>query len=403
MSLFSHRTNWELSDNPLSIALEARKAGGQRVLDLTESNPTRAGIVYPPELFLGAFHNEKNLLYAPEPKGMLKARQAVADYLSARSVIPRPMAGGSQKPLIESEDIVLTASTSEAYSFLFRLLADPGDKILLPAPSYPLFSYLADINDVQAVYYHLIFDGLQWGIDFESIEKAAKAGKVKAVVLVSPNNPTGSFISEGELKILNVLCTRYNMAIISDEVFGDYVFPESRADYHSLADNNEVLSFALGGLSKALALPQMKLAWIAANGPKDILADALARVEVITDTFLSVSTPVQNACIDWLPKAGFIQQQIMCRVTDNLAWLNKTAAAGNGGVYVYPVNGGWYAVVRADLGLPEDEWAVRLLNEHGVYVHPGFYFDFETEGHIVLSLLTPPEIFRQGLSSLSLF
>ena len=389
--MFSRRTNWELSENPLSLALAGCKAKGLRVLDLTESNPTRAGMEYPAELFLGAFNNKESLIYAPEPKGLLKARQAVAGYFAARGVVLSP------------EHLTLTASTSEAYSFLFRHLADPGDRVLLPAPSYPLFSYLADINDVEPAYYRLVFDGLQWRMDLDSIEKAAEAGKCKAVVLVSPNNPTGSFISAVELKRLNALCVKYEMAIISDEVFGDYLFEGAKDRYISLASNAEVLSFTLGGLSKALALPQMKLGWIAANGPKDILADALARLEVITDTFLSVNTPVQNACVEWLPQAHVIQDQVMRRVTENLAFLNAKAAAGNGGAYVYPVDGGWYAVLRADLGMPEDEWAVRLLKEKGVYVHPGFYFDFETEGHIVLSLFTPPDIFRQGVSLLSVF
>ncbi|MEI6437484.1 MAG: pyridoxal phosphate-dependent aminotransferase [Candidatus Omnitrophota bacterium] len=387
--MFARRTNWELSDNPLAAALAARKASGGKILDLTESNPTRAGIAYPPEMFLGAFNNKESLVYAPEPKGLLKAREAVAAYFAARGVI------------VPADHLTLTASTSEAYSFLFRLLADPGDRILLPAPSYPLFSYLADINDIEPVYYQLAFDGLKWEIDLESLEKGAKAGKVKAVVLVSPNNPTGSFISADELKDLNVLCVKYKMAIISDEVFSDYLFEGARGRYVSLASNSDVLSFALGGLSKALALPQMKLGWIAANGPRDVLKDALARLEVITDTFLSVNTPVQHACIEWLPKAGVIQEQVMRRVTENLSFLNKTAVGGR--AYVYPVDGGWYAVVRAELGLPEDEWAVRLLKDKGVYVHPGFYFDFETEGHIVLSLLTLPDIFRQGVPALAVF
>ncbi|MBF0595146.1 MAG: pyridoxal phosphate-dependent aminotransferase [Candidatus Omnitrophica bacterium] len=380
---FARRTNWEMSDNPLSLALKKRREQGLTIFDLTESNPTRAGIDYPPELFLGVFNNRENLIYAPEPTGLLKARQAVAAYFARRGVT------------LPAEQVALTASSSEAYSFLFRLLADPGDKVLLPAPSYPLFAYLADINDVQPVYYHLCFDGLRWELDLDSIAKAAKAGNVKAVVLVSPNNPTGSYLSEAELKTLNALCARYGMAIISDEVFSDYLFPANRAAYRSLALNSEVLSFALGGLSKALALPQMKLGWIAANGPADVLKEALARLEVITDTFLSVNTPVQHACIDWLPKAGIIQGQVMQRVAANLQFLNQAAEAA--GHYVYPVDGGWYAVLRLELNEPEDEWAVRLLNETGVHVHPGFYFDFETEGHIVLSLLTSPETFHQGV------
>jgi hypothetical protein len=219
---------------------------------------------------------------------------------------------------------------------------------------------------------------------------------VKAVVLVSPNNPTGSFIKADELAALNKICARYGMAIISDEVFSDYLFPEARADYRSLALNSEVLSFAMGGLSKALALPQMKLGWIAANGPDAVVKDALDRLEVITDTYLSVNTPVQNAAVKWLPQAGIVQKQIMERVTANLQALR--AWAPSSGFQLYPVEGGWYAVLKGELGLPEDEWAVRLLKEKHTHVHPGFYFDFEEEGYVVLSLLTPTETFREGLS-----
>ncbi|MBF0387113.1 MAG: pyridoxal phosphate-dependent aminotransferase [Candidatus Omnitrophica bacterium] len=401
---FARRTDWELTDNPLSLALKQRREQGLPVFDLTESNPTRAGIEYPPDLFLGAFNNKESLLYAPEPAGLLKARQAVAAYLNAAQARRQagantsPLAGTTQPDAIMPGNLTLTASTSEAYSFLFRLLADPGDRILLPAPSYPLFSYLADINDVEPVYYNLRFDGKRWAMDLDSIEQAARLGKVKAVVLVSPNNPTGSSISLDELKQLNALCTRYAMAIISDEVFSDYLFAGAREQYVSLAANSPVLSFALGGLSKALALPQMKLGWIAANGPADILSTALARLEVITDTFLSVNTPVQHACIEWLPQAALIQDQIMARITANLEALR--AWAPRSGFELYPVAGGWYAVLKADLPLPEDEWAVELLHTTGVYVHPGFYFDFASEGYVVLSLLPLPETFRLGLNAL---
>ena len=386
MSLFAKRTNWELSENPLSLAQEDLRARGVSFFDLTESNPTRAGIYYAPDIFLGAFQDPLNLVYAPLPNGLERARAAVASYYGAHGVT------------VAVDRLMLTASTSEAYAFLFRLLMDPGDRVLIPAPSYPLFSYLADINDVEVVHYRLQFAGGRWEIDLESLEAAARSGRVKAVVLVSPNNPTGSYIKPEELAGLNRICAKYKMAIISDEVFSDYLFPDAKAGYRSLALNCEVLSFAMGGLSKALALPQMKMGWIAVNGPYALVKDALARLEVISDTFLSVNTPVQNAAVKWLPQAGVIQKQIMDRVTANLAAVR--AWAPGAGFPMYPVEGGWYAVVRGDLDLPEDEWAVRLLKEKHTYVHPGFYFDFEEEGHLVLSLLTPPETFRQGLAAI---
>ncbi len=387
--MFSRRTSWELSENPLSLALAERKALGQGVLDLTESNPTRAGVGYPVEAILAGFSDARNLVYLPESKGLLHAREAVAAYFKVR---------GNQVPV---ERLILTASTSESYSFLFRLLADPHDRVLLPVPSYPLFAYLADINDVEPAYYQLDFDGLSWNIDLDSIEAAARKGRVKAVILVSPNNPTGSAIKPEELKALNVLCLRYGMAIISDEVFSDYLFGTAKERYISLASNTEVLSFSLGGLSKALALPQMKLGWIAANGPADVLSEALARLDVITDTYLSVNTPVQNACAGWLTMAGEIQQGVLRRVKGNLEFLTQSAEKAE--VFLYPVDGGWYAVLRAELGMPEDEWAVALLKDGGVYVHPGFYFDFPAEGHIVLSLLPQPEIFEAGVDRLLAF
>jgi aspartate/methionine/tyrosine aminotransferase len=384
--MFARRTNWELSENPLSLALARRKALGREIFDLTESNPTSAGIGYPAATLLGAFNDPDNLVYAPEPAGLWRAREAVSAYFAARGTAVSP------------GNITLTASTSEAYSFLFRLLADPGDHVLLPAPSYPLFSYLAGISDIEAAYYQLYFDGASWRIDFESIVRAARSGRARAVVLVSPNNPTGSFIAPDELEQLNGLCAHYGMAIISDEVFSDYLSSATSRPYVSLASNAEVLSFALGGLSKALALPQMKLGWIAANGPAGVLKDALGRLEVIADTFLSVNTPVQNACVQWLPQAGSIQGQIMRRVEENRAFLARAAAGA--AIFLYPADGGWYAVLKAGLREPEDQWAVRLLEEQGVYVHPGFYFDFPAEGHIVLSLLPRGDVFRAGVERL---
>lgn len=384
--LFARRTRWELSDNPVAAALARLKTEGVQVLDLTESNPTRAGIYYPPDMFLGALQDPLNLIYAPQPQGLDRTRTAVAAYQAARGV---------SVPL---EQIMLTASTSEAYSFLFRLLMDPGDRVLLPAPSYPLFSYLADINDVKVGHYRLYSDGKAWRMDLDSLEEAAREGKAKAVILVSPNNPTGSFIKPDELARLNDLCGRHGMAIISDEVFSDYCFSESASAYRSLALNDVVLSFSLGGLSKALALPQMKLAWIMANGPQEVLKEALGRLEVIADTYLSVNTPVQNAAVTWLPQASVIQEQIKARTETNLAAVRSWAPKA--GFSLCPVEGGWYAVVQRRLDLPEDEWAVRLLEEKHVYVHPGFYFDFEEEGYLVLSLLTSPETFRKGLQGI---
>ena len=343
----------------------------------------RAGIVYPPEL-LASFADPANLVYAPHPKGMLKAREAVACYYADKHIELSP------------EDLVLTSSSSEAYAFLFRLLMDPNDRVLLPAPSYPLFSYLAGLNDVDVAYYRLFFDGKAWRIDLDSLEEAADRD-AKAVILVSPNNPTGSCVKPDEIARLNALCSKHKMAIISDEVFADYIFDEKRTAYRSLAGNTGALSFALGGLSKAMAMPQMKLGWIAANGPKKQVEAALARLEIIADTYLSVNTPVQNAAGVWLPARALIRDQVMARVRANYDHLVRAASDV---VKVFPVEGGWYAVLKTRLGVPEEEWALELLREHHVSVHPGYFFDFDEEGYVVVSLLTPEDTFCEGITRL---
>ena len=383
MTLFSKRTSWELSENPLSLALNELRAKGVPLFDLTESNPTRVGIVYPQE-FLSAFSDPANLMYAPHPKGLLKAREAVSRYYADKKVKLSP------------EDLVLTSSSSEAYAFLFRLLMDPHDRVLLPAPSYPLFSYLAGLNDVDVAYYRLYFDGEAWRIDFDSLEEAADRD-AKAVILVSPNNPTGSCVKPDEIARLNALCAARKMAIISDEVFADYIFDDKKTAYQSLAGNTGALSFALGGLSKAMAMPQMKLGWIAANGPKKQVQAALERLEVIADTYLSVNTPVQNAAGIWLPQRALVRDQVMARVKANYDHLVKAASDV---MKVFPVEGGWYATLKTRLGVPEDEWALQLLRESHVFVHPGFFFDFDEEGYVVVSLLTPEDTFREGIARL---
>lgn len=386
--MFSARTNWELSENPLSLALDGLKARGIGVLDLTESNPTRAGFSYPAQAIVDALSDRANLQYEPLAQGMLTAREAVAAYYGRRNIV------------IDPRHLTLTASSSEAYTFLFRLLADHGDKILLPAPSYPLFAYLAGLNDVEPLYYRLHFNDEAWELDTDSIISAAEQakGRARAIVLVSPNNPTGSFMRREDFVRLNEICARFGLAIISDEVFSDYIWGGHSDEFASAAGNDGVLSFALGGLSKALALPQMKLGWIAANGPEGLRKEALARLDVIADTYLSVNTPVQRACAAWLRLDQDIQGQILRRVTGNFAYLQS--ALRDSGIFLYPVEGGWYAVIRSSRFAPEDEWALGLLKEKHVYAHPGFYFDFAREGHVVLSLLPKEEVFQEGIGRL---
>ncbi len=383
--MFSRRTGWDLSENPLALELDRLRAAGEQLFDLTESNPTQAGIAYAPELVLKPLLDLENLVYAPQAKGSLKARTAIArDYADK----------GIQVPV---DNIILTASSSESYGFLFRLLADPDDRVLLPAPSYPLFAYLAGLNDVDVAYYNLFFDGRRWRIDFDALEEAVGRG-ARALVLVNPNNPTGSCVSAEELKRLNKICAEHDMALISDEVFLDYIFDPHATGCPSLAANTGALSFALGGLSKGSALPQMKLGWIVVNGPKKEVEAAIGRLEVIADTYLSVNTPAQNAAGAWLAGSRAVRAQIMARVKANEVFLHSVIPSG---ARSFPVEGGWYALIQAELGLPEDEWALELLRKEHVIVHPGFFFDFAEEGILVVSLLCKEEVFQEGIKRLA--
>ena len=289
---FAKRTSWEFGENPLSLALEQARRSGKEVIDLTESNPTRSGIHYPPDVFLGPLARIESLRYIPHAKGMLQTREAVAAYFKVRGTF------------VDPERMILTSSTSEGYSFLLRLLLNPGERILIPAPSYPLFSYLAGLNDLVVDRYFLEFRNGEWRIDFLSLE-AALEKDTRAIILVSPNNPTGSCVKREDLAHLNEICAAEGVAIICDEVFGEYIFEGHQKDFFSLASNCVVPTFVLGGLSKALALPQMKLSWIMASGPEDYLAQALPRLEIIADTYLSVNTPVQIAAMAWQAVPAF--------------------------------------------------------------------------------------------------
>ncbi|MEI7999382.1 MAG: pyridoxal phosphate-dependent aminotransferase, partial [Candidatus Omnitrophota bacterium] len=322
---FSNRTDWSLENNPLSSALESLRSEGCEILDLTESNPTGCGFVYPSG-WLVALSNQNNLTYAPEDKGMLVARQAIAKYYKSRNL------------KVDPQDIVLTSGTSEGYSFLLKLLTNPNDHVLIPKPSYPLFQFLLELHDVRFDYYPLLHDG-SWRIDRAAF-KALVRDNTKAVILVNPNNPTGSYISAEDIDFLNEECVKARMAIISDEVFYDYQLNDQIVP-KSLACNEKVLTFVLSGISKILGLPQMKLSWITVNGPNVVKEGALQRLEIIADTYLSVNTPVQNALSQWLCDARQIQVQIILRVQKNLEFLHQK------GLNFLAVDGGWYAVIKS--------------------------------------------------------
>jgi alanine-synthesizing transaminase len=381
--MFADRTNWNFNPNRLSQALDLYRASGKPLLDLTVSNPTNCGFHYDREAILRALANPAALLYEPAPKGLEPARRAVAAYYSARGVE------------ISIEDIVLTASTSEAYSFVFRTLCNPGDEILVPDPSYPLFGFLADIHDVKLVPYPLIYDH-GWQIDFHALEKVITLLS-RAVIVVNPNNPTGHFAKAGEIVRLNEICSARSMALIADEVFLDFALGEAQPT--SFAANRAALTFTMSGLSKISGLPQMKAAWLISSGPTELKAQALARLEVIADTYLSSSAPVQCAIPEFLNQRHRFQQQLMARVRRNLVELGQLLAQQKSCVSL-EVEGGWYAVLRVPATRSDEDLAIDLLTTKGVYVHPGHFYDFASDGFLVVSLITPEQDFSQGIQLL---
>jgi aspartate/methionine/tyrosine aminotransferase len=420
--MFSDRTNWRLAQNRFTQALEEVRARGVRILDLSASNPTRVGLHYDSEVILRALRSEQALDYDPQAKGLLSAREAVARYYCERSSrSTRDVASNvSTTPTkVDPERIILTTSTSEGYSFVFRLLCNAGDELLVPKPSYPLFEFLADLQDVKLVPYPLIYDH-GWQIDFHSLERAVTA-RTRAVVLVNPNNPTGSYVHVSETSPLNEFCRTNRLALIVDEVFLDYVLgdpgpgtsagelrstrqpgatvPTYFSSAPSFVSNHEVLTFTLSGLSKISALPQMKVAWIVASGPDDQVAAAMARLEVIADTYLSMNAPVQWAVPEMLQLRKGIQEQLLSRVQTNLAELDRQLADQQTCQRLM-VEGGWYAVLRIPVTQSDEELAIELVQQKSVLVHPGHFYDFPRDGYLVLSLITPEPDFSDGVQRL---
>jgi hypothetical protein len=398
--MFSQRAPGELTANRLSARVAERRAQGRAFVDLTESNPTRAGFLYPPDL-LAPLGRAAGLRYTPSPLGSLEARRAVSAEYARQGVAVPP------------ERIVLTASTSDAYSLLFKLLADAGDEVLVPRPSYPLFDHLTRLDFVEARDYALDIHG-GWSIDFASLE-AAMTPRTRAVLVVSPNNPTGSFVTPAELERLAAICAPRGIAIIADEVFADYELTPGAASRAgrpvgspiappiagsdlgpAVSRRRDVLSFALGGLSKSVGLPQVKLGWIAVGGPDDLVSAALERLELICDTYLAVSTPVQLAAAELLERGADVRSQIAARVAVNHRALHA-AAAGAPACRVLPGAGGWYAVLQVPSLEPEEDLVLGLLDE-GVLTHPGYFFDFPRPSFLIVSLLPPGASFVDGVS-----
>ena len=411
--MFARRTNWNLTTNAYTRAIEEHRRESRALLDLTASNPTTIGLHYEQERLLRALANPESLTYEPAPKGLLAAREAITGYYAGSGIHVSP------------DDLVLTTSTSEGYSFLFRLLCEPGDAVLVPTPSYPLFDFLADLQDVKLVPYELVYDH-GWQMDFHSLQQAiAKSPNCRAVLVVHPNNPTGSYVKPAEAADLAHFCAQHHLALIADEVFLDYSLQPSDEDprapsfrpslakawqegvggassFASGSDakgGTDALTFTLSGLSKIAGLPQMKVAWIAVNGPAQLKREALDRLEVIADTYLSMNAPVQWAIPAMLEAGSGIRRQLTTRTRANLAELDRQLSAQKLCSRL-DVEGGWYVILRVPVTGSDEELAVALLRETGVLVQPGHFYDFAQDGYLVISLITPEAVFREGTKRL---
>ena len=379
-NMFSARLPPRLESNALARALERARSVGRSLNDLTITNPTQVGLTYPAELFQ-ALAKPGVSRYVPDPLGLRCAREAVAaEYLRRGLTIPWT-------------HVVLTSSTSEAYSLLFKLLCAPcGDSVLVPTPSYPLFEHLTALDGVSARAYRLDYHG-RWSLEVDSLDEAWDA-RTKAVLAVSPNNPTGSILSDDEYAALRMRCAARTVPLIVDEVFAEYILDGSRSS--AVQPQDDTLTFRLGGLSKAVALPQVKLGWIAVEGPERVVAEALERLEVISDTYLSVSTPAQIAAPDLLDRGARVRAQVLERIRFNYSQVRRMAAE-HPSVEVLGADGGWSAVLRIPSRDSEEQFVLDLLERDGVIVYPGFFFDFPREAYLIVSLLPDPGRFRAGI------
>ncbi len=384
--MLSRRAPWGAPPNRLAKARAAAVARGETVLDLTESNPTRAGIDYPHDEMAEILGAAARAPYEPDPFGLGSARDALAEDLS------------SAADPVSADDLVLTASTSEAYTFLFKLLGDPGDEIATHTPSYPLLDHLAELEALQLRRFPLHFHGARWELDPSALASSLSE-RTRAVVVIHPNNPTGSYLGARERTDLAEALGPRQIPVISDEVFFDYPVRDDLPPNASMAAQSALPAFALGGLSKSAGLPHWKLGWIRLAGPRQWREAAKQGLELIGDSFLSVATPVQVALPSVLPLARRIRASILDRVRANLAALDA-ALAGVPAIVRLPVEGGWSAVLRVPLLETEEDLALALLERDGVVVHPGFFFDFATDGYLVVSLLTPPDVFGEGIRRL---
>ncbi|HEV8537956.1 MAG TPA: pyridoxal phosphate-dependent aminotransferase [Bacteroidota bacterium] len=391
--MFSSRTNWQRTRNRLTEAVEARRKSGAEITDLTVSNPTECGFTYPQPDLLASLSPPDALTYSPDPRGLLSARGHIANYYRQKNVS------------LSTSNVFLTSSTSEGYSLLLKLLCNNGDDVVVPSPSYPLFDYLARINDVHVRHYLLRYDG-SWHLDLPSL-RASLTPSTRAIVLVHPHNPTGMFIKTDELQSIYDIARAHNFSLIVDEVFLDYPLDQSPNRVPTtVRASDEVLTFTLSGISKLCGLPQMKLGWIALSGPDRAVMEASERLEILCDTFLSVSTPIQLALPAFVQAGNDIRRQILNRIKENYKCLStlsnhlRKESFGQSPITNLPTEGGWYAILKVPRTKSDEEWALELLEKKNLYLYPGYFFDMVEEGHLVVSLLPRPEIFQKAVAQL---
>ena len=378
----SERAGWDLAPNAFTAACQRRVLDGHDVIDLAQSNPTTVGLDMAQPAVFHALASEASRRYEPAPRGLRSAREAVAAWYRERGLV------------VDPSQLLLTASSSEAYGFLLKLLCDPGDTILVPAPSYPLFDQLARLECVTVARYPLMADD-GWRIDEIALREAVRPG-TRAIFLVSPNNPTGSFLHEEERRCVERVARDHGLALVCDEVFAEYVWRDAPDRVRCAALDAQVPTFSLGGLSKSACLPQMKLGWIVMGGPS--VGDAVLRLEMIADTYLSVSAPVQHAAGALLEGAGLAREKLASRIRGNLATLDQVLAGTP--VSATAVDAGWYACLRVPSVMTDEQWAVKLVEQDGVVVHPGSFFGFPRAGMLVAGLIAAPEVFQEGMRRL---
>jgi aspartate/methionine/tyrosine aminotransferase len=378
--MFASRTNWNTDLNVFSRKIAKIRANGRTLYDLTESNPTRCGLSFPGQKIIQSLAQASALNYEPSPRGLPESRQAIAAYY------------GRSGHEVDPDQLFVVTGTSEAYGFLFRLLLEPGETVLVPSPSYPLLEFLADIHDVKLKAYPVHYDG-RWWIDLQALRDAVDSS-CRAIVAIHPNNPTGSYLSEEEFRGMRDIAQASGLAMIVDEVFYDYSLGGDQHPRSVVSD--AVLTFTLNGISKSLGLPQMKFSWIVVNGPAASVDAACDRLEVIADTYLSVSTPIQLAACNWFSLEQELRGEIMNRVHANYETLHTCSDLES-----LKVEGGWAAIVRIPRTCPEETFVLDLLEKDETLVDPGAFYGFATEGYVVLSLLPEPEVFQEGARRLA--